>query len=79
MEITLTKNSDGKYHCPRCKSVLIPTPGTFAWGGKFFAGLVCEPCNSLFDNPEDSMFEFARTNYVPRIDGELIDGELNEN
>lgn len=67
MDIPLTKKEDG-YHCPRCESVLNPTPGTFAYRGKLFAGLVCLACNSLRDNPEDSMFEFARTNYVPSIE-----------
>jgi len=29
-------------------------PNMFYWRGKYFSGLVCKECNSLFDNPKDS-------------------------
>ena len=52
-----------RFLCPSCKCVLVPTPGTMAYRGKEFAGLVCHPCNALWDNPDDSMLEHARSVY----------------
>ena len=31
----------------------------FYWRGKYFTGLVCGKCNSLFDNPDDSFLGHA--------------------
>lgn len=52
----LTKGPDGEYHCPKCGGIMKPEPRTFHWRGVYFAGLVCKPCNGLWDNPEDSFF-----------------------
>ena len=47
-------------NCPKCGGALVATPGTFYWRGQSFAGLVCEPCRALYDNPDDSFFEHVR-------------------
>ena len=49
---------DGNYRCPKCNGILIPTPGTMMYKGKQFPGLVCNPCNGLWDNPSKSMFDY---------------------
>jgi hypothetical protein len=51
--------------CPKCTKPLVPTPGTMYWRGRYFAGLVCKDCNGLWDNPDDSMFDYAATNPQP--------------
>jgi ribosomal protein L40E len=44
---------DGKT-CRKCGSVLERRPSMFYWRGRFFHGLVCVPCNALWDDPTDS-------------------------
>ncbi len=34
----------------------------FFWQGVYFSGWVCEKCNALFENKEDSMFEYIKIN-----------------
>jgi hypothetical protein len=51
---------DGQRVCPKCGVPLVPTPGTMYYRGRWFAGLVCTTCNALWDNPDDSMLEYAR-------------------
>ncbi len=43
-----------------CQEEMKVKPGMFYWRGKYYSGLVCEKCNTLHDNPEDS-FEKAVT------------------
>ena len=47
-----------EYPCPKCSAPMEVRAGMFFWRGQHFSGLVCGPCNSLWDNPEDS-FEKA--------------------
>lgn len=44
--------------CPKCGGAFERRADQFFWRGKFFHGLVCAPCNSLWDDPDDS-FEAA--------------------
>lgn len=46
--------------CPKCQwdKEMIVKEGAFFWRGKYFSGLVCETCNSLYDNPNDSFMEY---------------------
>ena len=53
------KKVGGSWHCPRCEGEMVPTPKTMAFRGRFFAGLVCQRCKILCDNPDDSMLKFA--------------------
>lgn len=48
----MSKPIDGK--CPKCSSLLVRKPNMFHWRGTFYHGLVCEPCNALWDDPTDS-------------------------
>ena len=36
--------------------------GTMYFRGRYFAGVTCRECKVLFDNADDSMLAFARTN-----------------
>ena len=47
--------ADGK--CPKCKTVMERRNHMFFWRGTFFNGLVCVPCNALYDDPSDSFAE----------------------
>lgn len=53
-----TKGEDGVYRDPK-GHVLVPRPGSMYWRGRYLAGLYCETCNSIWDNPEDSLIEAA--------------------
>lgn len=44
-------------NCPKCGAPQEVRPNMFYWRGRYFSGLVCVPCNSLRDNPEDSFEE----------------------
>jgi len=46
--------SGGRVNCEKCGSTLVRKPNMFFWRGTWFQGLVCEVCNSLWDDPEDS-------------------------
>ena len=43
--------------CPNCGDSCVLKDGMFFLHGKYFTGYVCEPCNALYQNPEDSMFK----------------------
>lgn len=43
--------------CPKCKNVMERRPDQFYYREKFFHGLVCVTCNSLWDDPTDSFAE----------------------
>lgn len=43
--------------CPGCEKKMVKKPNMFHWRGRFFSGLVCPDCNSLWDDPEDSFAE----------------------
>lgn len=40
--------------CPKCGERRMVREGMFHWRGTYFSGLVCEKCNALWDNPDDS-------------------------
>ena len=56
--VKLEKDADGDYRCPK-GHIMEPQNDTMYYRGRYFAGLVCEDCNALFDNPDDSMYAFA--------------------
>jgi hypothetical protein len=39
--------------CPKCERPRQLKPNMFYWRGRHFAGLVCEACNSLWEDPAD--------------------------
>lgn len=43
--------------CPECYGMLGVRTNCFFWRGNYFSGLVCVPCNILYDNPEDSFMQ----------------------
>jgi len=47
--------------CKTCNTKLVVKERMFHWRGKDFSGLVCEPCNALYDNPEDSFEDYVKT------------------
>lgn len=57
------KNSN-QHHCKKCKKPTEVRKGMFHWRGKSFSGLVCEDCNALYDNPEDSFNKHVQNNIV---------------
>ncbi|HSX22904.1 MAG TPA: hypothetical protein VLE97_09045 [Gaiellaceae bacterium] len=40
--------------CPKCGGPFERREDMFHWRGRFFHGLVCVPCNALWDDPSDS-------------------------
>jgi len=47
-----------KKQCPKCNDTLVVKEGMF--GSRLtglMSGLVCEKCNALYDNPDDSFIE----------------------
>lgn len=42
--------------CPKCGTQLVKQQGAFAWRGRLFPGMVCIPCNALYDCSEDSFW-----------------------
>ncbi len=51
--------------CPRCGERRVVREGMFYYRGTTFSGLVCEKCNALWDNPDDS-FEAHVVEYAKR-------------
>lgn len=46
--------------CPKCGKTLVVKLNMFALRGLgFFSGLVCEPCNALWNDPEDDFLGAA--------------------
>lgn len=43
----------------KCGNNFVIKPNMFFWHDQYFSGLVCEHCNALFDNPEDSFLTVA--------------------
>ena len=41
-------------NCKKCGAALERRANMFYWRGRFFHGLVCTPCNALWDDPTDS-------------------------
>lgn len=37
------------HKCPTCSQPMEERPNMFYWRGTYFPGLVCKPCNSLWD------------------------------
>ena len=54
----LSRDDDGKFRCFK-KHIVKAQERTMYYRGRYFAGLMCVPCNSLFDNPDDSLLAFA--------------------
>ena len=46
--------------CKKCTGKLVVKENMFYWRGRYFTGLVCETCNALWDNPEDSFEDYVR-------------------
>lgn len=45
--------------CSKGEHAVVRRERMYYWRGRYFPGLVCEPCNALFDDPEDSFWEHA--------------------
>lgn len=45
--------------CPKCNGDLILREEMFAFRNVFFTGFVCDPCNTLWGNDDDSILKFA--------------------
>jgi len=54
----IVKKTDGYYH-DKCGNKMEIKQNMFALRSMWFSGLVCEHCNALFDNPDDSFLKFA--------------------
>ena len=52
--------------CPKCGARRIVREGMFHWRGTTFSGLVCVPCNALWDNPDDSFEKHVVESSKPR-------------
>lgn len=48
-----------KHKC-KCGKEFVLKENMFYWRGKYFTGYVCEECNALYENKEDSMFDHIR-------------------
>ena len=46
-------------NCNKCKEPCNLKNNMFYFRGRYFTGWVCKPCNALYQNKEDSMFEYA--------------------
>ena len=57
MPTELTLEQIKKDRIPKCSHQLVRKPEMFYWRGRFFHGMVCEECNALYDDAEDSFFE----------------------
>ncbi len=44
----------------KCEHVKTIRPNSMFYKGKNFSALYCEECNSIWDNPNDSMMEYAK-------------------
>ena len=66
--MTDPKLAASSHECPSCHRPMLPVAGTMFYRGRYFAGLVCWPCNALHDNPDDSMIAYAKSVYslLPR-------------
>jgi len=40
--------------CPTCTTKMEARPNMFHWRGEYFSGIVCTPCNALYDNKNNS-------------------------
>jgi DNA-directed RNA polymerase subunit M/transcription elongation factor TFIIS len=47
-------------NCPKCNNKMIVKDAMFFWRGKYLSGLVCETCNALYDNPNDSFMDYVK-------------------
>lgn len=63
--------------CKTCDSKLVVKENMFFYRGRFFTGLVCEPCNALYDNPEDSFWEYVKAYHQENVGEESRPGGLN--
>lgn len=66
--------------CPKCGERCVVRQGMFYFRGAHFSGLVCEKCNALWDNPDDSfeayVIEYAKQH--PVIDPFDAPGDKSE-
>ena len=46
----------GVSKCPKCHDPLVVRQSMFNFRGKSYSGLVCQRCNALWDNPDDSFY-----------------------
>lgn len=55
--------------CPKCKKPLAKRAGHFHWRGRDFHGLVCDDCNALWNDSEDSFIAHVTQSAVESSDG----------
>lgn len=48
--------------CKKCGDTMERRPNMFHWRDRFFHGLVCVPCNALWDDPTDSFEQHVGIN-----------------
>jgi len=58
-------------NCKKCGDVLKIRNEMFHYGIRSFTGLVCQGCKALWDNPDDSFFDYLKTMEIPQ--GEQIE------
>ncbi len=58
--------------CPKCGERRVVREGMFHWRGTTFSGLVCEKCNALWNNPDDSFEAAVVASHGGRPFGEVI-------
>ena len=46
-------------HC-KCGKAFEVRANMFYWRGRYFTGLVCGDCNSLWNNPSDSFYAYVK-------------------
>lgn len=65
-----------KYLCPKCSNEMVIKSNMFHWRGRYFTGCVCEKCNALYDNPEDSFHKYVGLSHKPLEEKKI---ELSKN
>lgn len=61
------------YRHEKCGGKMAEKDGLFVWRGRYFKGLVCEACKSLFSHPDDDFNDLvglSPSDGYKRIEGE---------
>lgn len=58
--------------CPKCRAPLERRERMFHWRGRSFRGLVCGPCNALWEDPTDSFLEGVKAAALEERAAELL-------
>jgi len=64
--------------CPKCNQPAIVKEAMFHWRGKNFSGLVCETCNTLWDNPDDSFKDAVEQSALQDAEAAVYNIKLRE-